>query len=366
VTAALTELDITSIILRTDNQKLPVTYAIRTMPLPNGNSHFGLLQLVALDPQKQTVSIRYRLFADEYRLAPFHAAASEPNDGQPFHGVSAELSLAAPLVPASELASAVPLMLAIRNQGEFAFNLAQSQVLGELEVDGKWHKFTGPVGVRSGIFPPGRETRDIPVTLSSEWHTKDGDAELKLAPGKHTVRFAIFAKPTKWAGPGEPQPIRAVSNPVEITLTAGPDESPSKSADDVKPAVPAAIAGGPFGKVDLASADLVVVGKVDSEPIGESDKINVVWFTCDFKVSDVIRGGDFAGKTIRVSITRKTPPNGPPPALKRGEELVLLLKQVKNSPSTDWTTIGIENGSRGATPELVARLKKLAVDIAVK
>jgi hypothetical protein len=271
VTAALTELDITSIILRTDNQKLPVTYAIRTMPLPNGNSHFGLLQLVSVDAKNQSVTIRYRLFADEYRLTPFHAAASDPNDGQPSRGVSAELSLATPVVRADNLSTAAPLMLAVRNRGELALSVAQSQQLGELEIDSKWYTWAGDLSVKSSDFPPGREYRDIPITFSPDWHAKEGNAELKVTPGKHTVRFAVFATPTKHAGPGQPQPIRSVSNAVEIFLHGGP-----------------------------------------------------------------------------------------PPTLKRGEELVLLLKHGGPNDKPEWFTTSIENGSRSATPEIVRTVKALA------
>lgn len=83
VKATLTEFDLTSALLRADHQQLPVTYAIRTMLLPKGDPHFGLLQLVSLDAQNQTVSIRYRLFANEYRVSAWVSAPRGPRGGEP-------------------------------------------------------------------------------------------------------------------------------------------------------------------------------------------------------------------------------------------------------------------------------------------
>jgi hypothetical protein len=73
----------------------------------------------------------------------------------------------------------------------------------------------------------------------------------------------------------------------------------------------------------------------------------------------LLRGRDVVGRFIPVNIVRKSPPDQPPPTLARDERLILLLKQVRSGEATEWTVIGIENGSKAASPELVGHVKDL-------
>jgi Leucine-rich repeat (LRR) protein len=69
--------------------------------------------------------------------------------------------------------------------------------------------------VKSSGFLPGRQYDDIPVSLVSDW-ASDGKP-LILGPGKHSIRVAFIASPS---GDDAGGPVRAVSNPVEIEITA--------------------------------------------------------------------------------------------------------------------------------------------------
>ena len=123
----------------------------------------------------------------------------------------------------------------MRNQGETARSVAQAQQLHQLVIDGQSYCWIGEIRVKSSAFPPGREYRNIPVTLSENWQritetpdptvTSDpygpgggdapaGNRPLKLKPGKHTIRLVVLARATTKG----PRDVRAESNPLEIEI----------------------------------------------------------------------------------------------------------------------------------------------------
>jgi hypothetical protein len=53
----------------------------------------------------------------------------------------------------------------VRNRGKGELSVAQAQQLCELEVDGAWYQWHGPVEVKSSAFGPGRHYEDIPIRL---------------------------------------------------------------------------------------------------------------------------------------------------------------------------------------------------------
>jgi hypothetical protein len=135
--------------------------------------------------------------------------------GSSVAGVSAQLRSAH---FAWTLDDVVTLSASVRNQGREALQVAQSQELGELQVDGVWYHWARETDVKSSSFSSGREYNDIPVTLTTDWQTRDGEP-LQLKPSRHTVRFAMIASALGGAG-GTP-PIRAMSNPVQIDVAPG-------------------------------------------------------------------------------------------------------------------------------------------------
>jgi hypothetical protein len=101
----------------------------------------------------------------------------------------------------------------VRNVGMRDLLAARSEVVFEVEVDGKWCRYTAPSSAKSSPLPPGREYDGIAITLGSHWREKSTLQPIPWAPGKHTVRVAFVA----WAGGEEPS-ARAQSNPVTITI----------------------------------------------------------------------------------------------------------------------------------------------------
>ncbi|MDM8007624.1 MAG: M56 family metallopeptidase [Phycisphaerae bacterium] len=116
------------------------------------------------------------------------------------------------------------LATAIRNRGNRELSVARSQELCELQVDGRWYRWADEIDVRSSHFPPGGEFGGISIFLGPQWQAKDdGAAKLDLRPGRHTIRVAFIAQP---GGPDVGQPVRVVSNPVEIEIAGAGGEGP--------------------------------------------------------------------------------------------------------------------------------------------
>lgn len=157
--------------------------------------------------------------------------------GQPLEGVSARLRPDKTRWARNET---VTFKVDVRNEGQREFHTVQSQETGRLEVDGVWHDWTGAFDLKSSWLPPGREYRDISVSLgvhwkaTQEWHDKTQapppQIPLKLLPGKHTIRFApeirdIAVKP-------KPRNHYVPSNAVEVEI----ESNPRKPAERVRKA----------------------------------------------------------------------------------------------------------------------------------
>ncbi len=110
---------------------------------------------------------------------------------------------------------AVTFRASLHNGGAPTLSIAQSQELGELELDGVWYRWAGDIDVKNSVFLPGRQYDDIPITLTAHWRTKGGQP-FHLTLGRHVVRFAATIEPANSAA--KPAAFRAVSNPVEINV----------------------------------------------------------------------------------------------------------------------------------------------------
>ncbi|MBC8868226.1 MAG: hypothetical protein H8E44_02350 [Planctomycetes bacterium] len=96
-------------------------------------------------------------------------------------------------------------------KGERKITFGWGDAACELEFDSKWHY------VAIDDHPVDR------ITLGDPWKSKEGNTELPLSAGKHTIRVAI-------TGGVEGKSVRAVSNPIEITV----GNSQPRVADDTE------------------------------------------------------------------------------------------------------------------------------------
>ena len=141
------------------------------------------------------------------------AGEDKPAWSEAVEGVQARLRPEKAVWPVGETPS---LTADVRNLGERDLFVAQAQQLCEIDFDGQWYLWVGELGLKSSAFGPGREYTGIPVVLDEHWQSKLAAGVrqgLELAPGKHTVRIAFIAEPND-----DGEPVRAVSNPVEIEI----------------------------------------------------------------------------------------------------------------------------------------------------
>jgi hypothetical protein len=103
--------------------------------------------------------------------------------------------------------------LVVRDLGKRDLQMHMAQDGCEIEFDGTWYRWLGPVSIIGGLWPAGRRYDDfeIAVSLGPRWQDSSGKP-IKLTPGKHTVRVAYVTL--------DKTPLRAVSNPVEIEVAA--------------------------------------------------------------------------------------------------------------------------------------------------
>jgi RNA polymerase sigma factor (sigma-70 family) len=103
--------------------------------------------------------------------------------------------------------------LTVRNLGKRDLQMHMAQDGCEIEFDGTWFRWLGPVSIIGGPWPAGRRYDDfeIHVSLGRRWQDSAGTS-IKLTPGKHRVRVAYVTL--------DRTPVRAVSNPVEIEIAA--------------------------------------------------------------------------------------------------------------------------------------------------
>lgn len=99
----------------------------------------------------------------------------------------------------------------MRNQGEHSPFVARQQEVAEVEFDGHWFMYSGPVDVLSGPIQPGETFDSIAVVLDPRlWLSKEAHQPLALNAGEHTVRVSMGL---------EVQPsVRVISNPVKISV----------------------------------------------------------------------------------------------------------------------------------------------------
>ena len=107
----------------------------------------------------------------------------------------------------------------MRNGGERELQLVLAPEWWEIQLDGLWYrahvKRTGDIDVLA--FDAGQQHNGLEFTVHewAAWRSKQGDKPLKFEPGKHKVRAAFVAQP---ADPDKGEPVRAISNPAEITV----------------------------------------------------------------------------------------------------------------------------------------------------
>ncbi len=110
----------------------------------------------------------------------------------------------------------------IHNNGPKTWTLPPSQPLYEIEVDGTWYQWIGPISVLSPLVKPGKGLTDIPLKADGKFfqHIQQAPGDTKLIPlkfplGRHTIRVACSPDPEDAT---KTERVRVVSNRVNIEV----------------------------------------------------------------------------------------------------------------------------------------------------
>lgn len=113
-------------------------------------------------------------------------------------------------------------------------------------------------------------------------------------------------------------------------------------------------------KFYLSKSDCVALGTIVSEPHAIIMESGVLTYTCDFRISDVVKGeGGMKNRTIRVSIQRlEMDTKDRHPLLKKDSECILFLKNA--SPNVpQWVTADFWFGIQFPSPAMIRSLKRM-------
>lgn len=111
----------------------------------------------------------------------------------------------------------------------------------------------------------------------------------------------------------------------------------------------------------LSQSELVVQGEIVSEPSRASEEVGVVYYLCDFKVVDTIKGRHGADGKLPIRITRYELEEGDRlPELRKGSRCILFLKNAGSVGTPRWTTVEVWFSVQRYSPTLVRELKRLA------
>ncbi len=116
-----------------------------------------------------------------------------------------------------DIAEDIILKADVKNTGKGEYFIVRADVLCELSVDGTWYRYAGDIGAKSSPFGPGKEYKDIPISLARTWRSKRGSEPLVLASGKHKVKVAFLPDPANKNMHGAVPRIE--SNEVEFEIT---------------------------------------------------------------------------------------------------------------------------------------------------
>ena len=168
-------------------------------------------------------------------------------------------------------------MADVRNEGAKPLWIWRDQLIRwELEFDGQWYQ--PPQGVTFTSSPvtldPGTTVGDISIQLDygigdlRAWNNKVDGTPLKLVPGKHKTRVAVWANGEEGVYPGKG--IRAVSTPVEIEILPADAKPAGTLTEAACQAMERAVA-------ELGGSWLVARLAIEDGKLAEADRLLGEW-----------------------------------------------------------------------------------------
>jgi hypothetical protein len=113
----------------------------------------------------------------------------------------------------------------------------------------------------------------------------------------------------------------------------------------------------------LAKSDLVVLGEIRSEVTRSSEEVGAVYYACEFRIADVLKGRKQADESIHIIVTRFELDEGDRlPELKKGCKCILFLKNTGSGEKPRLETSDVWFGFQRPSPSMARLLKKLAAE----
>ncbi len=116
-------------------------------------------------------------------------------------------------------------------------------------------------------------------------------------------------------------------------------------------------------KFFLSRSELIVSGRITTDPTGMSEEVGVFNYTCEFQIQDVLKGDtSLKGRDINVRIIRfERDARDKHPLIKKDKECILFLKSAPNASPTApaWVTADCWFGVQEPGPWMARSLKRL-------
>ncbi len=113
----------------------------------------------------------------------------------------------------------------------------------------------------------------------------------------------------------------------------------------------------------LSKSDVVMMGKITSEPIGVNDEVGVPNYNCEFLVQEALKGDSkLKEQFIKVNIMRfEKDVKDKHPLIRTDGECILFLKSAVPSEPT-WVTADYWFGVQPPSPWMARSLRRLAAE----
>ena len=293
---------------------VPATWILQTR-----EGGLGILQILGFTDQPKGVKIRYKMVeqsAGSTTNPTEKATEAERPWGEAVEGVQVSLR---PDKSVWKFGETPTFKAQVRNRGELELLIGRAGGCFAVEFDGRWYGWRFDLLITHSRFGPGQEY-EIAISLDENWVL--GRERLALTPGKHTIRVAALPYIPYERGVTYRREVRALSNPVEITIEKPLPGSQFTSGEAL--AVPSyAFTAACESPEDPKGAF--------ADPAGVSNEVQT------FTVLEVLNGKGATASDIKVAYRHLETQDCIERAIGKGERVILIIQRTTAGPP--WAAI---------------------------